>query len=126
MDTDITQFVVSFLFGLLWYRIIFFIFPSYFKKPIIRSVLKLRWHHLHWGIMLMLSGTALLVASGKSALVIILLGIGLGLVIDLFIPSLQLQTDREKELFVYRNSLVSTLLLGSCIIVILNVLNFLL
>ena len=89
-------------------------------------MLKLRWHHLHWGIMLILSGTVLLVLLGKSALVIILLGIGLGLVIDLFIPSLQLQTDREKELFVYRNSLVSTLLLGSCIIVILNVLNFLL
>ncbi len=125
MDTDILKFTLSFMGGLLWYRILFFIVPIYFKRPLTRSVLKLRWHHLHWGIVLIFIGTILLLLSGKTTAVIVLFGVGLGFIIDLFIPSLQLETDREKELVAYRNSLLPTLLLGALIIIMVVILSFL-
>ena len=127
MSNEVLKFLFSFIGGLLWYRILFFIAPLYFKRPLTRSVLKLRWHHLHWGIILILVGTIFLLLSGKNGVAIILFGIGLGFTIDLFIPSLQLETDREKELVVYRNSLIPTLFLGALItiaVIILSYLNF--
>lgn len=123
MDNDIIKFILSFVGGLLWYRILFFIVPIYFKRPLTRSVLKLHWHHLHWGIVLILTGTMLLLLSGKITSVIVLLGIGLGLIIDLFIPSLLLKTDRERELEAYRSSLIPTLILAALIVTVIIILS---
>lgn len=123
MDSNITKFIVSFAGGLLWYRILFSIVPIYFKRPLTRTVFKLRWHHLHWGIVLISIGIVLLLLSGKSTAVIVLFGIGLGFIIDLFIPSLVLETDREKELAIYRKSLIPTLLLGFAIVMIVILLS---
>ncbi|MEK7566736.1 MAG: hypothetical protein AAB527_01210 [Patescibacteria group bacterium] len=125
MDNDITKFIISFVGGLLWYRVLFSIVPIYFERPLTRTVLRLRWHHLHWGVVLISVGIVLFLLFGKSTAVIVLFGIGLGFIIDLFIPSLVLETDREKELVVYRNSLIPTLLLGFAIIVIVILLSFL-
>ena len=124
VNAEILQFVLAFSISILWYRILFFVIPVYFKRPLTRSLLKLRWHHFHWGIVLIVFGTTLLLLYGKTTAVIILFGVGLGFIIDLFIPSLLLETDREKELVVYRNSLVPTLLLGVSIIFIIIVLSF--
>lgn len=124
MDTDIFKFIIAFLAGLLWYRILFFIVPVYFKRPLTRSVLKLRWHHLHWGIVLIFIGTVLLLLFEKNTTIITLFGVGLGFIIDLFVPSLQLETDREKELMVYRNSLLPTLFLGAFVVILIIVLSF--
>ena len=99
--------------------------PIYFKRSLTRSVLKLRWHHLHWGIVLILIGVILLLLSKKDGTAIILFGIGLGFIMDLFIPSLQLETDREKELMVYRNSFIPTPLLGAAIIAVIIALSYL-
>jgi hypothetical protein len=111
MTGEPLQFVLAFCAGMLWWRLLFFIAPAYFKKPLERSFLKMRWHHLHWGILLTLIATILLLFSGKTAVVVILLGLGLGFMMDLFIPSLLLETDREKELIVYSKSLIPTALL---------------
>lgn len=96
---------------MLWYRILFFVVPLYFKRPLTRSLLRLRWHHLHWGLLFILVATMVLLFGGSIGLVVVLLGIGLGFSLDLFIPSLFLETDRERELFAYRRSLMPTLLL---------------
>lgn len=110
---------------MLWYRILFFIVPLYFKRPLTRSLLRLRWHHLHWGLLLILCGTILLLVDTNIGFAIVLLGIGLGFSFDLFIPSLLLETDREKELLVYRQSLRPTLLLFLIISAVVVVLLFL-
>lgn len=125
MSNEVLKFIFSFIGGLLWYRILFAIVPIYFKRPLTRSVLKLRWHHLHWGIILIVFGVIILLLSEKSNVAITLFGIGLGFVIDLFIPSLQLETDREEELAVYRNSLKPTLLLAASIVIVITVLSYL-
>ena len=62
---------------------------------------------------------------GKNMTVVVTLGIGLGLIMDVFIPSLRLETDREEELLVYRDSLSATILLF-LLIVFLTIATFLL
>lgn len=119
MTTEMLTFVLAFLIAMLWYRILFFAIPTYFKRPFTRSLLKLRWHHLHWGLLLILTGTVLLLLTDKNSVVIILLGAGLGFAMDLFIPSLLLETDREKELEIYKKSLVPTLALFTAIALLL-------
>lgn len=125
MDAYIIKFIISFAGGLLWFRILFFIIPIYFEKPLIRSLLNMRWHHLHYGIVLIFIGAVLLLLSEKSTAVIVIFGIGLGFITDIFIPSLQLKTDRGKELAVYRDSLLPTLFLGGLIVVVIFILSFL-
>ncbi|MBP6060581.1 MAG: hypothetical protein KA515_01075 [Candidatus Pacebacteria bacterium] len=124
MNNETVGFVVSFLGGLVCNRILFFVVPVYFKKPLTRSITKLGWHHLHWGIIMILFSAVFLVLFGKNLSVIILLGVGLGLVMDLFIPSLQLKTNREEELAIYSDSLFPTILLGLSIVAIIVLLSF--
>ena len=126
ISNNIFIFLTAFTFALLWNRLLFIIIPGYFMHPFVRSTIKLRWHHLHLGILLIFLGTAFLLFTGGSTVTIVLLALGLGLVFDLFIPSLQLETDRGQELIVYKASLGPTLLLGLLIMLIILGLNFLL
>ena len=123
MYKEIIQFTIAFIGAIIWYRLVFLIAPVYFKKPLIRSVLKLRWHHLHHGVLVILVAVMGLLFVGKNSIVIVLFGIGLGLMVDLFIPALLLETDREEELVVYRKSLVPTLFLAIGIIVLIFLLK---
>lgn len=107
--------IISFLAGLLWFRLLFIVAPTYFNKPFTRTKTRLNWHHLHFGIVLVLIGNLLLLAKGESPLVTGFLGVGSGLIVDLFIPSLILKTDRREELVIYRNSLKATLVLAAFI-----------
>ncbi len=120
MNHEILEFVFSFLVGLLFYRILLAIIPHYFKKPFTRTTLKLRWHHLHGGIALIFLATFLLLFFGESDLETMLLGLGLGLSIDLFIPSLEMKTNRKQEMKVYRSSLRPTLILGTLIVMVIS------
>ena len=114
------KFILAFIGGMLWYRILFYIAPLYFKRPLTRTILKLKWHHLHWGILLVLLGTiSLLALGGITTVPVVLLGIGLGFMMDLFIPSLLLSTDREEELKIYKESLLPTLLLFAVVVAII-------
>lgn len=122
MDMGIVYFIIAFIVGMIWFRILFSIFPSYAKKPLTRNVLKVQWHHLHYGALFMLVGSVLLLFTGQTPLTTILLGLGLGLIMDLFIPSLLLETDRKQELIVYHKSLLPTILLFAAIIVIVVIL----
>lgn len=120
MNKDILEFIIAFICPLVWHRTLFVILPIAFKRPFTRNVLKIRWHHLHWGILMILAGTISLIIFGKSFWIIALLGVGLGNIMDLFIPSVLVETDRVKELILYRNSLVWTIFLF--IFIILSIL----
>jgi len=124
MKNETLIFIYAFIFGLIWYRFLFYIIPYYFKKPLIRSVSKLQWHHLHNGILLVLIGIVWILVYGINLFNNILLGVGLGFIIDLFISSLKLKTNRLEELGIYRDSLIPTLFLGFFIIVIIFLLSF--
>jgi len=121
MPKELLLFIIAFIIALVWYRIKFKIAPASFEKPWLRSLLKLRWHPLHDGTLLMLIAVIVLIFWGTNDFVFILFGAGLGLTVDLFIPALFLETDREKELVAYKTSLMPTLLLGSFIIFIIAI-----
>ena len=124
MNQETLYFALAFVAAMLWYRILLFIVPIYFKRPLTRSILKLRWHHLHYGILFTLFGVIWLLFFNESISVIILLGIGLGLTMDSFIPSLLLETNREEELIVYKKSLIPTIILFVVIIIVLFTLSY--
>ena len=125
MNPENLYFILAFAAAMLWCRVLFSVVPIYFKRPLTRSVLKLSWHHLHYGILLTLAGVILLLYFHKNTIVTILLGIGLGLMMDLFIPSLLLETNREEELVVYKKSLVPTIFLFVGVIGLILILPFL-
>ena len=120
INPESIYFIIAFVAPMIWFRTLFAFVPIYFKRPLTRSVLKVRWHHLHHGVLFVIaSAVMLLLFPEKRIVTVILLGIGLGSIMDLFIPSLLLQTNREEELVVYRNSLVPTIILFAGILLLL-------
>jgi len=110
-------FAAAFLFGLLCYRVLFLLNKQYFHKPFTRTKTGLSVHHLHFGIIFALIGTLVLLAdSDKNYFVYGFLGLGFGLIFDLFIGSLLMKGDRPKELEIYKNTFPHTLILGAAII----------
>jgi uncharacterized membrane protein YgaE (UPF0421/DUF939 family) len=93
------------------------------KKPYIRTKTKLMAHHSHIGIILILAASLILLFWEKNTLVIILLGLGLGFIFDLFIPSLLVKTNRKKELEIYYQTLKKTLVLFAIIILLIFILS---
>lgn|SRR5487761_772893 len=126
MNIYLIYFLIFYIIALLWYRMLFMIVPHSFHKPWLRTAINLRWHHMHWGILDVFIGTAILLLFGENIWVFLFLGIGLGFISDLFIPSLMLGTNEEaariQELIVYRKSLFPTWILGACIVLFLLVL----
>lgn len=120
MSSPIIIYVLSFLVGTLWFRLLFYIFPKHFKRPFIRSATRLRWYHLHFGIIMILSGVVYSILFERNTFLLIWLGLGSGFIIDLFIPSLELPTNRQKELILYSKTFLPTLFLSLeiCLVVI--------
>ena len=80
MEDPWFYFMVAFAIAVLWYRVLFVVFPSYANRPLTRTVLKVRWHHLHWGIILTVVAIFHLYATEMiGTLNSVLLGLGLGL-----------------------------------------------
>ena len=117
MSAPVPLFLLSFTCGLLFYRLLFLMIPRFFQKPLIRTVFKIRWHHWHTGILLILVGAVILVLTENIRVTVMFLGIGLGLTLDVFLSFFFVETKREEELSAYRRSLNPTLLLGACVIV---------
>lgn len=109
--TNAVVFVVAFAVGVLWYRVGFLIFQDYLKRPLVRRTSGLRWHHLHHGAVLALLGVILELLGANHTVVYILLGVGLGFVVDEFFLFLHLETERDEEIKVYHKTLAPTLYL---------------
>lgn len=118
---DIYFFLFSFGVGVLWYRVGYVIMPGYIKNPFLRRTLKLQWHHFHHGVILTLLGIVGVLVKANDTAAIILLGVGLGFIVDEFFLFLHLETNREEELRVYQKTLRPTmnLLLGIIVVVLI-------
>jgi hypothetical protein len=116
--TNYIAFAISFLVGLLYFRVLFLIIPDYFKKPFTRTKTKMQVHHLHFGIVFTIFATFVLLAIGTHISVFILLGLGLGQIIDDFIASILIPGDRPVELKIYKEVAPHTIILGICILLI--------
>jgi len=122
---EVLIFIISLLIPMLYWRILSYIAKGYMKKPFLRNKTKLQIHHLHHGIILAFIASLLLLFLGKNIYVIILLGLGLGLMLDLFIPSILMKSDRRAELEVYRKTFVKTLILFAVIVLMIIVISLL-
>jgi len=109
-------FAVAFLVGLLWFRLLFLLFPKSFNKPFTRTKTHLQVHHLHFGVVFVLIGTYILLADSANFFVFIFLGLGLGLIFDLFIASLLMKGDRPAEMKIYKSTFPHALILAAFIL----------
>ena len=119
MNREIVYFLVGFIIPFLYYRTLLFAYSKIFDKPALREKTGLKFHHLHYGMILMGVATFLLIFVGKSTLVIVLLGLSMGFMYDEFIPILIMKSKRKDEMIAYKRSFVPTLILFLVIILIL-------
>lgn len=111
MTEELKIFLVAFIIGAIWYRIFLKLAPkSYVLNPFARGLLKLQWHHYHHGIIIVTVSAIALTIVGVKPWVIILLGIGLGFIIDEFVWSLMMPGNRTVELEIYQRSFKPTLI----------------
>jgi len=125
MVNEVLIFIIAFIFPHLYYRTLFFIFAGkIFDKPFLREKTGLKIHHIHYGMILMLFASLYLLFFDKNVYILILLGFGLGLMYDEFIPALYMKSNRKDELAAYKKSLKKTPLLFIIIILIIILFSF--
>jgi hypothetical protein len=78
-----------------------------------------RFHHLHLGILLVFASAVLFIFTDVNIFSLAFLGLGLGLILDEFIPSLIVPHQEPTSTKLYLSSLRGTIILFSAIIVIL-------
>ena len=121
---EIIFFTIFFIAPMIYWRTLSYLAPNYMNNPFVRTKTKLQFHHLHFGILIVLTSIIALLIWGSNIYLMSLLGLGLGLILDLFIPSLLLETDREIELRIYKKTFIKTLILFLIIIFIILALFF--
>ena len=115
---DIIIFTIAFLLPFFYWRLMFVVAKKFAERPKLIGT-GIQVHHLHYGIILLLISTAGLLLFGKNTWVVILHGLGLGLIFDEFISSLNLPEHRALGLKLYRASFVGTLMLFSAIVIVI-------
>ena len=112
-------FIISFLIPFLFFRIGFIIFPGAFKERVFGLSFGYNLHHLHLGFLLFfIAGVMVLLDTSKTSLLIVL-GLGLGLIIDEFTCFTLMRSERKEELMVYRKSLKSTSILFLVLVLVI-------
>ena len=93
-------------------------------NSILRTMIGLSVHHLHYGFIFILIAALIFIFYKINKLAVALMGLGLGLVLDEFIPSLLLMTIRSEEIVAYKQGFIWTIILFSSIILISILLYF--
>jgi hypothetical protein len=81
--------------------------PSLFVSPPIKRITGLQIHHYHYGLVLCLVGVGVLLI-GEVTFAIVLLGTGLGLLLDEATTAMLIRNDHKLEFEIYRQSVKST------------------
>lgn len=121
---NILIFIITLLIPLLFFRI-FYIITKHSKKFSIGKSTGFRIHHAHFGILLILLASIMLLFLDRNIYIIMLLGLGLGLILDESISLTIIKTSRKTELKAYKKSFIKTLILFIIIILIVLILFFL-
>ncbi len=116
---EIIIFVIFLILPFLYYRGLFYIATGVFNKSFLRTKTGLQIHHLHYGIVFIFIASLLILFWGAGLYAIALLGLGLGCMFDEFAASLLMPGNRPLELQVYRQSLFTTAILLSVVLLIL-------
>ncbi|MEI8249050.1 MAG: hypothetical protein WCG07_00965 [Candidatus Taylorbacteria bacterium] len=112
-------FLIAFCAPMVYWRTLFYIAKHTFNTPFTRTKTGLQVHHLHYGALFtMIAVITMLLTHTQSPYIWALLGLGLGLIIDEYIPSLLLPGDRPVELGVYDKSFKPTVILFLGIVIV--------
>ena len=117
-------FSLAFIIPIIFFRIFVFLLCAEDYCPIAQSITGLTIHHFHFGMLLLLIAILLLVFFKKNDYTIGLTGLGLGITLDQFVPSLLLQTGRAEEVAVYFDSLFGTIILAVLVIALSIIIYF--
>lgn len=115
---EIFIFMIFLLIPFIYYRGFYYIYRDYFRISGLRKKSGLQIHHIHYGILFILTASFILLFSGKNNYVMALLGLGLGLCLDEFTPALLMPWNRKVELEVYEKGFISTLIIFLIIIAV--------
>jgi len=74
---------------------------------------------MNYGVVYILIATFLLIFSGLSIYVIILLGLGLGFMLDEFAPATLIKMNRKEEMKIYAKAQKATLIIFAIVIILL-------
>lgn len=113
--SDIVAFGLAMIVPVAFYRTLVALFYTKEGSPL-RSLTSLNVHHMHYGIVALVVGILLLLFWRRTLLTIIVGGVGVGLVLDAFIPSLLLSTTREQEIAAYTKGLIPTVVLVAAVL----------
>ena len=114
---NIIIFLISLLIAFIYWRTHVFLFYSNGNSPFLRAITGLTIHHYHYGIIFVLIAAIMFVLNKISKFSIILMGFGLGTILDSFISRLLPSTIRAQEIANYNQAFISTTLLFSIIII---------
>ena len=121
----IYSFLVAFCLPMIYWRTLFYIAKYKFDKPFTREKTGLQVHHLHFGVIFtMIAVITMLLTKTENTYIWALLGLGLGLIVDEYIPSLLLPGNRPIELGVYDKSFKPTVILFLFVVVITILISF--
>ena len=112
---NLILFCSSFLFGIIFYRLLILFFYTDRVSPL-RSLTGLSIHHFHYGIILITIAILMFIFYKKNGVSILFAGIGLGLILDTFVPSLLINYPRALEITAYNQSLIGTIIISGLII----------
>lgn len=115
--SDIVAFGLAMIVPVAFYRTLVALFFTREGSPL-RTLAGLNVHHMHYGIVALVVCVLLLLFWRRTLLTIIIGGVGIGLVLDAFIPSLLLSTTREQEIAAYTRGLVPTLVLVVAVLMV--------
>ena len=101
-----------------YYRILVLLFYSSKFSPL-REWTGLSIHHYHYGVVLITAALLMLVFFKRNNFAVALGGLGLGLILDTFIPSLKLHLARETEIAAYSQGLLGTIVLIAVLVVVI-------
>jgi hypothetical protein len=102
-------FIPSFILPLIFYRILVVLKGG--SVSYLRALTGLKFHHYHYGVLLITIAIILILFHKISSLSIILSGLGLGTILDGFISSLFFSSTRIQEIINYQGALIPTLIL---------------
>ncbi|MBI2045126.1 hypothetical protein HYT23_03645 [Candidatus Pacearchaeota archaeon] len=104
-------FIIALLIPFIYYRSLYYIYRTYFKESKLRASSGLQIHHLHYGAIILIITAFILIFYGKNNYVLALFGLGLGLVLDEFVPALLMPGNRKIELAAYEKGFIPTLII---------------
>jgi CBS domain containing-hemolysin-like protein len=120
MLKNLLIFCIALFIPFIFFRTALYIISKPIEELSLHTREGLKFHHLHYGIMLLVVGILALLILGVTTFSIVLAGLGLGTILDEYLASLYIPEQEPAVTILYRKSFYPTLLiLASTILLIL-------